>query len=211
MKTIIFSDLHGNLPALECLMKLYPKDNKWISLGDNVNYGPWSNECVQILKNELNCICVRGNHEKYFLNGMYDGKNSIVRSFFEISYPSFNQFDILKEYQDVIQYDKFVLTHTINDKYIFPDTKIVIKNNYILGHSHVQFQRLISNYILINPGSLGQNRKKINRGEYLLFDHIKKTYQLKFLEFDLNLLITEMKKKKYPKECIEYYLRKKND
>ena len=31
-------------------MKLYPKDNKWISLGDNVNYGPWSNECVQILK-----------------------------------------------------------------------------------------------------------------------------------------------------------------
>ena len=69
MKTIIFSDLHGNLPALECLMKLYPKDNKWISLGDNVNYGPWSNECVQILKNELNCICVKGNHEKYFLNG----------------------------------------------------------------------------------------------------------------------------------------------
>ena len=49
MITVVFSDLHGNLPALSKLRDLYPNCNNWLSLGDNVNYGPWGDECVQFI------------------------------------------------------------------------------------------------------------------------------------------------------------------
>ena len=45
----ILSDIHGNLPALEIVLKKIKNYSKIIFLGDIVNYGPWSNECVQII------------------------------------------------------------------------------------------------------------------------------------------------------------------
>ena len=50
MKIGIFSDIHGNLIALEKVLKDEKDLEEYIILGDVVNYGPWSNECVQILE-----------------------------------------------------------------------------------------------------------------------------------------------------------------
>ena len=67
MKVCLFSDVHGNLPAMEKMLALSADADLYISLGDIVNYGPWSNECVELLNSIKYKICIRGNHEDAFM------------------------------------------------------------------------------------------------------------------------------------------------
>ncbi|WCT10704.1 metallophosphoesterase family protein [Mucilaginibacter jinjuensis] len=61
----IFSDVHGNMPALEAVLK--DIEAKGISelycLGDLVDFAPWSNEVINKIR-ELNIPCLMGNHDE---------------------------------------------------------------------------------------------------------------------------------------------------
>ena len=87
MKLLFFSDIHGNLPALEIAVKDACDVDGYIILGDVVNYGPWSNECVMMVENLQNCKKIRGNHEDFFIAGQCGcdnflaNKRSFVREF----------------------------------------------------------------------------------------------------------------------------------
>ena len=72
MKIAFFSDIHGNLPALEIAVKKSGKVDGYYILGDVVNYGPWSNECVELIENLENSFKVMGNHEEYYLKKRCD-------------------------------------------------------------------------------------------------------------------------------------------
>ena len=72
MRTAIYSDIHGNLPALELAIKDSVAVDGYIILGDVVNYGPWSNECVELIESLKNCTKLVGNHEVYFIEGNAD-------------------------------------------------------------------------------------------------------------------------------------------
>jgi predicted phosphodiesterase len=62
MRIAVLSDVHGNLPALEAVLKaLKPYDAVW-QLGDIVGYGPQPNEVVERLAAEK-AVGVRGNHD----------------------------------------------------------------------------------------------------------------------------------------------------
>ena len=63
MKIGILSDIHGNLIALEEILKNEKQFDQFIILGDVVNYGPWSNECVQLIETLNNTVKIIGNHE----------------------------------------------------------------------------------------------------------------------------------------------------
>jgi predicted phosphodiesterase len=208
MITVVFSDLHGNLPALTKLSDLHQECNHWLSLGDNVNYGPWGDECVQFIEKELDCRCLRGNHEEYFLSGVYPGKNIVARAFFEFCYEQFTQHKIIEKYLDSIDIGSYHCTHTVADKYIFHDTDVVIDKNYLIGHSHQQYAVSRGAYSLINPGSLGQDRKYINRANYGLYNHETDSFELRYLTYDIDIVVSEMKNQKYPQICIDYYQNK---
>ena len=64
MRYGIFSDIHGNLEALQSVLKLYKEDGveNLLCLGDIVGYGANPKECLQIIR-ELNINCVAGNHD----------------------------------------------------------------------------------------------------------------------------------------------------
>ncbi|MGN7866909.1 metallophosphoesterase family protein [Chryseobacterium sp. 22458] len=61
----IFSDVHGNLPALEVVLK--DMDQRGIHqkfcLGDLVDFAPWGNEVIQKIR-DLNIPCLMGNHDE---------------------------------------------------------------------------------------------------------------------------------------------------
>lgn len=62
MRIAVLSDVHGNLPALEAVLKaLKPYDAVW-QLGDVVGYGPQPDEVVDRLVAEK-AVGVRGNHD----------------------------------------------------------------------------------------------------------------------------------------------------
>lgn len=116
----------------------------------------------------------------------------------------------IKCFREFFQLNQWYFLHTINDMKIYEDTIIDISFNYFIGHTHHQFVRNINNYKLINTGSLGQNRSLINNAEYVIYDTINDKIELKSLFYNIDILIDEMIKQSYPKECIEYYLKKIN-
>ena len=162
MKIALFSDIHGNLPALEIAIKEAGDVDGYIVLGDVVNYGPWTNECVNMLETLPHCTKIRGNHEDYFINGKCDSDDYLANEFFNHCYNDFKEVSAILAYEKEIQFEDFICTHTLQDKYIFEDTDLTLVKNYIIGHSHCQYKIDYNGYLLLNPGSVGQNRKFIN-------------------------------------------------
>jgi len=63
MKVLIISDIHGNRTALEAVLEdASAVDAVWC-LGDIIGYGPDPNDCVSIIRDLPNLICLRGNHD----------------------------------------------------------------------------------------------------------------------------------------------------
>jgi len=64
MKALVISDIHGNLEALQAVLKNSADnfDQIWC-LGDIVGYGPQPNECIELLKQQKNLKCIIGNHD----------------------------------------------------------------------------------------------------------------------------------------------------
>ncbi|MFC1626958.1 metallophosphoesterase family protein [Patescibacteria group bacterium] len=208
MKIAIFSDVHGNLPAFETMLKNAGTVDQYVSLGDVVNYGPWSNECVQLLMSLKNCIKLKGNAEEYFILNKYTGDNKIAKAFFKVCIENFSEMTAIKSFKKEWLLDDFTLSHTIDNQYIYPDSKVKLTKNWIVGHSHYQFRLKSNELSLYNPGSVGLNRKYINVINYLIYDDDKKKIEMKNIPYNVNKIIKEMKARKYPDICIKYYVDK---
>ncbi|MBW1973084.1 MAG: metallophosphoesterase [Deltaproteobacteria bacterium] len=64
MRYGIFSDVHGNVEALEAVLEFYEKENidQYICLGDTIGYGANPNEAIRLVKKIANFV-VLGNHD----------------------------------------------------------------------------------------------------------------------------------------------------
>ena len=204
MKYYFLSDIHGNLPALEIVLKNIDNDSNIIFLGDIVNYGPWSNECVDLIDSLKNKVTLLGNHEDYFINGICC-PHDLVHSFFNFCINKFNRFNIISNYKKKYSFLDYTCIHTIDDKKIFFNSDININGNFIIGHSHQQFHKNKNNFNLINPGSVGQNRKNLNIISYCEFNYSQKSFLFHNLEYDSSIVIKKMIEMKYPDICINYY------
>lgn len=68
MRIGIISDIHGNLEALERVIRELKNVDKLICLGDIIGYGANPNECCKIIK-ELCDITILGNHDLAVMEG----------------------------------------------------------------------------------------------------------------------------------------------
>lgn len=209
MKILIFSDVHGNLPALKKMLDEAGQVDKFVCLGDVVGYGPWSNECVDLISSFSNCIYLEGNHEKDYLRGSYSGRDVAARTFFNFTYPFFNRISQISNLPKDYYFNGYVFTHTLYGKNIYPDSEIVLNNNYIIGHSHHQFKIEQEKFILYNVGSVGQNRGFINIINFLLYYDDQDRFEMKSIVYDVDEVIHAMEIRKYPNVCIDYYKNKK--
>lgn len=208
MKIAIFSDVHGNLPALELALHDAGKADKYFFLGDVVNYGPWSNECVQLIAGIKNSIKILGNHETYFIKRKCNSNNTLVNVFFNECIKNFKEFEEIKSYKTEVSFEGITFVHTLNGEYIYKDSNIKFSKNYFVGHSHQQFQLKNEKNWIINPGSVGQNRQAINKINYALFNTETHELDFKSINYDSNKIINEMKNRNYPQSCLDYYISK---
>lgn len=69
-KIIVFSDIHGNLPALRAAfadISARPYD-KIYCLGDLAAFGPWPDECISFIREEVKPdVTILGNTDRYLL------------------------------------------------------------------------------------------------------------------------------------------------
>lgn len=63
MRVLIMSDIHGNVVALETVLKHAGEVDAVWCLGDVVGYGPNPNECVATVRELPNLVCLLGNHD----------------------------------------------------------------------------------------------------------------------------------------------------
>ena len=63
MRTLIISDIHANLTALEAVLAEAGEIDAVWCLGDIVGYGPDPNECVTKVRQLPNLLCILGNHD----------------------------------------------------------------------------------------------------------------------------------------------------
>ena len=166
MRYLVCGDIHGNLPALE-LMLAKEKDNydQLICHGDVVNYGPWSDDCVKLLNSIKYAVLLKGNHEHYFLSGLYNGKNEIAKAFFNFCYNRFTQFQLINNYDESVEIKNFKIQHTILDKYIFIDTKAqtlngaakvrVLDKGYVTTKEHKKLAKSFARYTTYSKGNEG--------------------------------------------------------
>jgi len=208
MRVLVYSDVHGNLPAFEAMLATVGTCDQHVCLGDLVNYGPWSNECVDLALSLAFPILLMGNHEEAFINGFYPGNNALVKQFFSVTISTFSRHETIKEFLPEYKLNNFLCKHTILDSYIYPDTTITLDNNYLIGHSHHQFKYISGDHTLYNAGSVGQNRKIINQACYLVYDTDSREIEMKRVLYSFDKLISEMRARNYPAECINYYLTK---
>lgn len=204
MRIVVFSDVHGNLPALEKMLSHAGRADKYICLGDIVDYGPWSNECVDLVFSLPNCSVIEGNHEASFRNNFYAG-SGISKAFFDFCQPQFGRHDQISNLPRTLECCGYTFVHTIKDKNIYPDSEICLDRDYVVGHSHHQFKIQNNGFVLYNAGSVGQNRRHINVINYLIIHSEKRDVEMKSLFYDEMCVIKEMQKRGYPRECIDYY------
>lgn len=68
MRTLVISDIHANLTALETVLDHAGEVERVWCLGDVVGYGPNPNECIERVRSLPNLTCLLGNHDAAAIN-----------------------------------------------------------------------------------------------------------------------------------------------
>lgn len=218
MQMLIISDIHGNLVALDTVLRKIKVD-KIICLGDLVDYGPMPRECIELIK-DMKIPTVRGNHDNAVANRIdcgcgyeYKHLSQITREF---TFQELQQQHIsfLKKLPlsltETIDGHKYYFTHGSPNsmyEYIRPETSSdKIKNMLedveadfvFIGHSHVPFRRNIDSKTIINAGSVGQPRDGDSRTCCILFDTVSLNFEIIRIEYDVETVFNQIRNKKIP-------------
>ena len=210
MIVAVFSDVHANALALDVfLAQVEGKVDAYLCLGDSVNYGPWNDECLERILGLPNITMLEGNHERLFRgDDEVSDEIPLVRAFFDASHASFRRTDLIDGLPTSCELGPFLCVHTIDDRRIFADTDVEVARDHLIGHSHHQFLVTRNGYTIANPGSVGQNRNRIDHVDYALYDTERSTFSFASVPYDAGRFIADLESRAYPRICIEYYERK---
>src|SRR3989338_2026574 len=182
----------------------------YVCLGDVVNYGPWNDECLELVAQLPGIIYLKCNHEDYFLDQkLLKNEPPLVRIFYEHSIRFFSRKNLITNLPGSYLLEKYLCAHTIGNQRIYKDTDIEIDRDHMIGHSHHQFVIERSGRKIISPGSIGQKRDQIDKINYALFDTGTGEIELCEQDYDFDSFCNELVAREYPLGCIEYYTNKK--
>ncbi len=114
MKTLLISDIHANLTALEAVIAAAGSFDATWCLGDLVGYGPDPNECVERVAALPNLLCVMGNHDAATLRRIeIDAFNPEARTALFWTQQHLNEANaaFLRERPEMINVDQITLVH----------------------------------------------------------------------------------------------------
>ena len=188
MKTIVFSDIHGNIQALEAMLKQADACGvkRFIFCGDIMGYFLHQEEVIKHFRQLPELYAVAGNHDFYYLHTTSGSRERIILT--EKYGRSYEKqlcaadLEYLRHLPQSVEIEldgmKVLVIHGSMECYregrIYPDTAVdpILYGSYdlvISGHTHYRMCRMAGNTILLNPGSLGQPRDGRGFG-YCLID-----------------------------------------
>jgi protein phosphatase len=187
VKIAIFSDIHGNLEALQSVAEAW--DELWV-LGDLVNYGPNPAEVVDFVRQNA-AVVVRGNHDHAVGTG---GDPRCSPAFREMAqtmqaYTESVLSDDQKAYlrrlppsaQMEVDGRRFFLCHAAPSDPLFkygpteaafwtPEAAAVTADILLVGHTHLPFVMDLGAQRVANPGSVGQPKHGVPEACYAVWE-----------------------------------------
>jgi putative phosphoesterase len=187
MKLGILSDIHSNITALRTALErltVHGVDHI-LCAGDLVDGGSDGDEVVTLIRAN-NILCVRGNHDQ----DAYREQAALRRRNFsaELHPHIFLSADTLAFVSslpirlDTVLGDKFICmghgTPWDNRTYVWPESKDELFQRVvteaqadivILGHTHIPMCRMVGITLVVNAGSLDENRRE-TRQSYAVLD-----------------------------------------
>jgi putative phosphoesterase len=193
MKLALLSDIHGNQYALSKVVDEIRKENidTLIIAGDTVGYYYGIKDVLNLIAN-FKIYFTKGNHEMMLEQLRFNpiielGLTNKYGSSLRLALNSLSETEIdqllnLEHPKSItIENLDILISHgspwDIN-QYLYPDSDKSIWDNFlhyeedifIVGHTHYQHTKKIGNKIIINPGSVGQNRLKVGLADWAIFD-----------------------------------------
>ncbi len=227
MKLGVITDIHNNLPALKSVVERLNQMecDKIICCGDIIGIGPYPEETVQYMGQIPNLIAVRGNHEKYLLEGMPNeypneermGLEEMKHHKWEHSLLSTESVAFLKSlpYKIEVAYEGFsisIMHYCMDSDGHFIDYKTnsseddlnkMFANDsgdiILYGHNHCR-NICKGDKIYINVGSLGcpAQGENLARAGILNIEINNVEIQLLDVEYDVNTVINLIDEINYP-------------
>lgn len=229
MRYAIISDIHGNLDALEVVLKVARKVvDHIVCLGDVVGYGPQPAECLRQLQDH-NCTLVAGNHD-YAVADKIDISNFNVYARESTLWTRDNldgeALEFLADLPLIFELDGFTAAHGTRHT---PELFDYIQTSYdaslsmeemqqplcFIGHSHVpitfvwdeviQYQLEDSievrpnNKTIVNVGSVGQPRDHDPRSCFAIYDTKTSVVELQRTSYDIDSVIHKINQAGLPR------------
>ncbi len=182
MKLTLLSDIHGNLPALQAVLRHArgrSAAEQILNMGDAIGYGPFPDEVVQEMR-AIQWTSILGNYDKKAVDKQHkaDGWAQITtadkRAMFDWTYHALSKrarkmLRALPEARRLTVAGKTLLmTHgspASHTEHLLPDTpqsrfealaEMADADIVLCGHSHQAFTRQAGGVLFINPGSVGR-------------------------------------------------------
>ena len=204
MKMLIISDIHGNLPALQAVLKSAGKVDKVICLGDMAGYFPYVNEVIEIISSMNNLICVMGNHDYVLVNssettGSRSADAALVMQRRTASDSTMRFImNLPKTVTSEIDGSQVFLFHgtpadPLAGKEPFWEDSSLRHGIYFFGHSHKQFFKKESSrgFMAVNPGSCGFPRDGDPKASYVLLDSADWKPEFYRIEYPIDIVLRQ--------------------
>ncbi len=215
MKTLLISDIHGNLEALEKVLSV-ESWNVIFCMGDLVDYGPSPEECVSLLKCKAD-VTVRGNHDNAVSFGMDCGCSYEIKELsqevrkYTSKVMSTENVEYLGSLPIGASTKNTFITHASRGDlfgYLRPDTPVEVFDVFndleesvvFIGHTHIPMDRHVKGRRYINPGSLGQPRDGDWRGAYAFFEDEELYFDR--VGYDIDTTVEKMKNAGLPSRAV---------
>ena len=177
MRVAALSDIHGNLPALEAVLRDVQKERPdLIVVCGDVASGPMPAETIDALRVLVGVRFVRGNADRGLIDEFDGGEKSAMPGPFAgwcAKQLDRGQRDFLASFESTVTIDGVDGLGTVlfchasprNDTDVFsaetPDGRVrflmsgVESDVVVCGHTHMQFDRRLEALRIVNPGSVG--------------------------------------------------------
>jgi diadenosine tetraphosphatase ApaH/serine/threonine PP2A family protein phosphatase len=196
----VLYDIHGNLVALEEVLKDAEGADAYLLGGDFGAGSPWARQTIERLRALPNATWIRGNGERWLREPPLD-RPEVAQALAEMDSGLGSEEGWLYSLQTQVELDGVLYVHgsPLSDVESFPaepgadDERMldgVRDTTVVFGHSHLQFERPGPNgTTLINPGSAGMPLDGDVRAAYAL-RHDDGRFEFRRVEYDVERAAT---------------------
>ncbi|MDF2717613.1 MAG: hypothetical protein K0R28_4538 [Paenibacillus sp.] len=218
MRIAVFSDIHGNITALEAVLRNIEaqKADTLICLGDIAYKGPAPAACIQTIR-ELAIPCIYGNTDEYLLAAAGYGThpNTPELPYLQWHTSRMDRADI--EYLRALPFEyrleadgqTFLFVHGTpqhcnaairpNDSAAMIEKQIADARAdwIIMGHIHTPFLFRFENKVLANAGAVGFSLDNDWRASYLILDTADRSVSFHRVEYDMERIVSIAKDNRF--------------